>query len=153
MKFETISKNSKIFLENYLYVNSHRPSLSVTAPQVLRARKIPENGSAGNLSRVWRKNTNCLEIWRNFRKFSKEFQRKIEFLRVLESLLVKIEPSKITSFFYKNFLNIEVGDVPYASPWRRLCLLHFTFFTGTFILKYSKNRLLYLPAGLSTALK
>ena len=63
---------------------------------------------------VWTKNTNCWEILRKFWKFLMKIQLKNWILLwFLENLLLKIEPSEITPFFYNNFFGFEGGgDFP-----------------------------------------
>ena len=60
----------------------------------------------------------------NFEKILKTFDKnsigKLNFQRVLEKLLLKIEPSEITPFFYNNSFDFGGGDVPCVPPWRRL---------------------------------
>ena len=41
---------------------------------------------------------------------------KLTFKLFLEKLLLKIEPSEITSFFYKNFFNFGGGTFPVFLP-------------------------------------
>ena len=71
-----------------------------------------------NYYRVWTKNT----LFGKFEKFLKIFDKnsigKLNFYRILEKLLLKIEPSEIASFFYNNFSHFGggVGDVPLAEP-------------------------------------
>ena len=61
------------------------------------------------------------KFWENFENFWWKFYRKLHFyfIFILENLLVKIEPSEITPFFYNNF-SVWVGEFP-LSPWLRLC--------------------------------
>ena len=67
-------------------------------------------------------NTSCWEFWENFESIWWKLNRKIEFLIFLGKLLLKIEPSEITSFFYNNFFHFGgVGTFPMPPPWRRLC--------------------------------
>ena len=49
---------------------------------------------------------------------------KLSFYLFLEKLLLKIEPSEITSFFYNNFFQFfgGGGDVPCVPPWRGHCI-------------------------------
>ena len=59
---------------------------------------------------VWTKNTNCWEILRKFWKFLMTIQLKnCILLWFLENLLLKIEPSEITPFFYNNFFGFGGG--------------------------------------------
>ena len=48
---------------------------------------------------------------RNFGIFDKNSLEKLNFYLFLEKLLLKIEPSEITSFFYSNFPISGGGDV------------------------------------------
>ena len=53
--------------------------------------------------------------------FEKNSIEKWHFKLFLEKLLLKIEPSEMTSFFYNNFFPFRGGgNVPYVPPWRRL---------------------------------
>ena len=62
-----------------------------------------------NFLRVWTKNANCWEFLRKFWNF----YRKIEFfIFILENLLLKIQPSEITPFFYNNFFFFWGGVPP-----------------------------------------
>ena len=71
-----------------------------------------------NFSRVWTKN----EVLGNFEKNLKIFdENAIEKLNIFifyffENLLLKIEPSEITPFFYNNFFRFRVGDISPLSP-------------------------------------
>ena len=79
-----------------------------------------------NFSRVWTKNANCWEILKIFDETSIEkLNFYFIFIFMLENLLLKIEPSEITPFFYHNFFRFGGGDFP-SSPclrplksWRR----------------------------------
>ena len=70
-----------------------------------------------NFSRVWTKNTNC---WKSFEKSMKILdENSIEILTFklfLEMLMLKIEPSEITSFFYNNFFQFRGWNVPGVPP-------------------------------------
>ena len=69
-----------------------------------------------NFWRVWRKNTNCLEILRILEKSDKNSIEKLNFYRLLERLLLKIEPTEITPFFYNNFFQFRgAGTFPVFS--------------------------------------
>ena len=60
---------------------------------------------------VWTKNTNCWDILRKFWKFLMKIQLKNWILLwFLENLLLKIEPSEITQFYYNNFFGFGGGD-------------------------------------------
>ena len=66
---------------------------------------------------VWTKNTNCCEILRKFWKFLMKIQLKNWILLwYLENLLLKIEPSEITQFFYNNFFGFGGGGNSLPSP-------------------------------------
>ena len=64
-------------------------------------------------SRVWTKNT---IVWGNFEKILKIFDgnsiEKLNFYLFLGKLLLKIETSEITSFFYSNFFRLGGGANP-----------------------------------------
>ena len=63
-----------------------------------------------NFLRVWTKNPNCWKFWEKFEIFWWKFYRKIEFFYFLfffENLLLKIELSEITPFFYNNFFQFR----------------------------------------------
>ena len=70
----------------------------------------------------WRKTKIVWKFWENFEIFDKNSIGKLNLNDFLESFLLKIEPSEITSFFDNNFFHFEEGDVS-CRPWRRLCLL------------------------------
>ena len=79
-----------------------------------------------NASRLWTKNTNCWEILRKLRNFLiKIHQEKLNFYLFLEKLLLKIEPSEITSFFYNIFFNFGVGTFTIFPHCRRHWLCTF----------------------------
>ena len=65
-----------------------------------------------NFSRVWTKKTNCWESLKILKFFDKNPLEKLNFYLFLEMLLLKIEPSEITSFFYNNFFNFGGGTFP-----------------------------------------
>ena len=71
-----------------------------------------------NFLRVWTKNANCWEILRKIWKFWWKYYRKFEFFFIfyLENLLLKIEPSEITPFFYSNFFGFGGGGFPPFLP-------------------------------------
>ena len=57
------------------------------------------------------------KFWENFESFWWNFYRKIEFLFLFfKNLLLKIELSKITPFFYKRFFGFGGGDFPHPLP-------------------------------------
>ena len=58
---------------------------------------------------------------KSFKVFDKNSLGKLNFYRFLEKLLLKIEPSEITSFFYNNLFHFGGANVPTVPPWRRLC--------------------------------
>ena len=64
----------------------------------------------GSISRAFgRKNTN--------ENLLSKFNRKIEFLTIfLKNLMLEIEPSEISSFFYNNSFHFGRGNVPYVPP-------------------------------------
>ena len=67
-----------------------------------------------------------LENFEKFLKFlDKNSLEKMNFYLFLEKLLLKIEPSEITSFFYNNLFNF-VGTFPVFTPWRGHCSLNFS---------------------------
>ena len=77
-----------------------------------------------NFSRVWTK-YKLLEIFEKFLKFFDENSiEKLSFflffiIYFLENLLLKIEPSEITPFFYNNF-SVSGGGFPPFPPWYAL---------------------------------
>ena len=71
-----------------------------------------------NFSHVWTKNANAREILKIFDENSIE---KVNYLFIfLENLLLKIEPSEITQFFYNNFVGFGGREFP-PPPWLRPC--------------------------------
>ena len=60
------------------------------------------------------------KFWENFENFWWKFNRKIEFLASCGKVVVKIEPSEITPFFYSNFFDFGGGGTfrvpPLAAP-------------------------------------
>ena len=68
--------------------------------------------------RVWTKNANCWEILRkfliNFKK-SNSIENLIFYFYFFGNLLLKIEPSKITPFFY-NIFSVSVGGGDFPLP-------------------------------------
>ena len=65
------------------------------------------------------------KFWENLQNFWWKFYRKIEFLfyffiiyYLFLNLLLKIEPSEITPFFYNNFFGLGGRGFP-PSPWLR----------------------------------
>ena len=68
------------------------------------------NKPCANFSRVWTKNANCWEILKTVDENSIEKLNIFIFLFLLENLLLKIEPSEITPFFYYNFFGFGGGD-------------------------------------------
>ena len=66
---------------------------------------------------VWTKNPNCWEILRKFWHFWWKFYRKIEFIifYFFENLLLKLELSEITQFFYNIFFCFG-GGFPFPLP-------------------------------------
>ena len=75
------------------------------------------NKACVNFSRVWTKIANCQEILKIFDENSIE---KWNFYFILENLLLKIETSEITPFFYKKFSVSGGGGFP--PPRLRPCL-------------------------------
>ena len=73
---------------------------------------------ASIFSRVWRKTKIVGKFLRKFENFWWKFNRKIDFKLFLEKMLLKIEPSEITSFFYDIF-SISEGGRSRRSPWLR----------------------------------
>ena len=76
-----------------------------------------------NFLRVWPKTQSVGKFWENFENFWWKFYRKIEFFIFifLENLLLKIEPSEITPFFFNNFFGFGGGGefpppFPLATP-------------------------------------
>ena len=58
------------------------------------------------------------KFWENLESFWWKFYRKFNFfifIFILENLLLKIEPSGITPFFYNNFFGFE-GGFPHLAP-------------------------------------
>ena len=70
-----------------------------------------------NFSRVGTKNTTW---WKSFEKILKILEKnsieKLTFRLFLERLMLKIEPSEITSFFYNNFFQFRGWNVPGVPP-------------------------------------
>ena len=60
--------------------------------------------------------------WRHQEFFDKNSLEKLNFYLFFENLLLIIEPSEITSFFYNNSFNFGGGDVPCVPRWRPLCV-------------------------------
>ena len=85
-----------------------------------------------NFLRVWTKTQIVGKFWENFEIFCWKFYRKIEFFILFyfyffiffENLLLKIELSEITPFFY-NIFSVSGGRISPLSPWLRPCLLIF----------------------------
>ena len=75
----------------------------------------------GQFSRVWAKNTNGWDNFKNILKILEEKSiEKMIFLLFLEKLLLKIEPWKIAPDFYNNFSDFEGGrsrvPLPFQAP-------------------------------------
>ena len=100
--WENLRKFSKNFLRKFRKMNS----FSIFFKRF--------NKPCVNFSRVWTKNTTCWKFWENFENFWWEFYRKLIFIFILENLLLKIEPSEITPFFY-NIFSVS-GDSPWLRP-------------------------------------
>ena len=65
-----------------------------------------------------RKTQSSGKFWEIFERFYKNSKEKLSFQRFFEKLLRKIEPSEITSFFYKNLSRFGEGFPPFplATP-------------------------------------
>ena len=97
--FRKFAKNSLRKLQKMLYFR-------------LFCKKISK--PRGQFLRVWTKNTIVWEILRNFWW---KFNGKIEFFSIFwENLLLKIETSEITSFFYDNFFRFGGGGSNPPTP-------------------------------------
>ena len=77
------------------------------------------------------------KFWDNFEIFWWKFYRKIEFfifyfyyLFFFENLLLKIELSEITPFFYNNFFRFREGGFPPFPAWLRPWSLSGYYFHG-----------------------
>ena len=75
-----------------------------------------------------RKTQIVVKFWENFEIFWYKFLRKMEILFFLflffiffDNLLLKIELSEITPFFYNNFFGFGGGGISPLSPWLRPC--------------------------------
>ena len=81
-----------------------------------------------NFARVWTKNTNCWKIFDEILKILDENSiEKLTSKLFLENLMLKIEPSEITSFFYNNFFHFRGVERSRCSPWLRHCFMCFKF--------------------------
>ena len=66
-----------------------------------------------NISHVWTTITNCQVNYEKILKILDENSiEKLTFKLILEMVMLKIEPSEITSFFYNNFFNFGGGTFP-----------------------------------------
>ena len=96
-------------------------------------------------SRILTKNT---IVWGNFEKILKFFDEKsMEKLNLyifLGNLLLKIETSEITSFFYNNFSGSGGGLNPLTPPCLRHC--HQAILVFKWLLKIKNSLILYEPS-------
>ena len=94
-----------------------------------------------NLSRVWTKNTSCLEI---VRKFWWKFSRKIEFFELsVENWLLKVKPQEI--HFSTTLFSISLEGVHCVPPpggaydWSFVCFAFISRSFGLMIGIFNKN--------------
>ena len=104
------------FHQNISKFSQNFPKICVFRPKAQTSNAFFYKSSV-NFSRVWTKNTNCWEIEKILKFFDKYSLEKLNFYLFLEKLLLKIEPSEMTSFFYNKFFNFGGGgNVPCVPP-------------------------------------
>ena len=97
-----------------------------------------------------RKTQSVREILRNFWKLLMTIQYKNWILLYsCENLLLKIEPSEITSFFYNNFSGSGVWNPPTPPPCVPLHTINFYKYSSKLLQKMQVNFLTLLKNGKS----
>ena len=85
-------------------VSNGLPCLSSAFLEIFNVRRQSTRYSAQHYSTIF-----GLQICNTYHRHRQGEHRKIEFLTIFEKLLLKIEPSEITSFFYNNIFHFGGG--------------------------------------------
>ena len=100
----------KFSLENMLHIFKNSPASAKPAP-----RTSDEAGHNLEAPKIFPAYATAL---RKFYKFLEKIQLKLNYYLFWEMYLLKLKPSKMESFFYKNFFPISVGSGWNPNPMR-----------------------------------